>query len=135
MDEIEWSSPEFVARFGIHHGNLLEYLRLSPFWDRTCSNQTLQQQTQSIAIPHDCEALKQMTGREYLVLSPSLILLVERDSPNTTKPLACFYLIGSKVYKSPTLSACLGHLSLEISKNILSLPSFSFSSSSSSNSK
>lgn len=122
MDELEWSSPEFVARYGIHRGNLLEYLSLSPFWERGTTNQTLQQQRQLPWIPHSTDELRQMQGKEYVVVSDSVVMLVEREGPDTTRPLATLFLVGAKVYMAPKLSSCLRHLSLEMANHLAALP-------------
>lgn len=34
-----WRDDMWLAAFGLHHGNVLEYFALSPFYDTNCNNE------------------------------------------------------------------------------------------------
>ena len=34
-----WRDDMLLAAFGLHHGSVLDYFALSPFYDRACSNE------------------------------------------------------------------------------------------------
>lgn len=36
---LSWRDDMWLAAFGLHHGNVLDYFALSPFYDRNCNNE------------------------------------------------------------------------------------------------
>ena len=72
LDEVEWRSPEFINAYGLRTDNVLEYLSLSPFWERTCSNQVLKMQRQVEensmgVVPTFDTSLRKMRGIEFVL--------------------------------------------------------------------
>lgn len=36
---VSWRDDMWLTAFGLHHGNVLDYFALSPFYDRQCNNE------------------------------------------------------------------------------------------------
>lgn len=116
LDELRWSSPEWIQAFGLNSFNVLEYFAESPFFDRTSNNQVLKMQFQfneatvnlSQSHPIFMKNLQKMTGVEFIILinnEPSFYLIrkQERVSPTKTQILNDYYIINSNIYMSPNI--------------------------------
>ncbi|OUT20331.1 hypothetical protein CAS74_004578 [Pichia kudriavzevii] len=126
LDEVEWRSPEFINAYGLRTDNVLEYLSLSPFWERTCSNQVLKMQRQVEensmgVVPTFDTSLRKMRGIEFVLhhyREPDLwIIRKERrfdngrflqtppglGAPDDVTPLADIWVVGANVYMAPNI--------------------------------
>lgn len=98
---------------------VLEYFRLSPFYNRACNNETLRMQRMyrgdldtTAATPTDDswmnEQLALMTGTEYIVndsTPPSLFVIYMRHrmSKEKTVLISIYYIMNGIVYQAPHL--------------------------------
>jgi mediator of RNA polymerase II transcription subunit 6 len=76
----------------------------NPFYDRTCNNEIVKMQRQSL------EHLNNMVGVEYILLhvqDPILFVIRKqhRHSPNEATPLADYHIIAGTVYQAPDLAS------------------------------
>lgn len=120
LDELQWSSPEWIQAFGLNFYNVLEYFSQSPFFDRTSNNQVLRMQFQFteklINLPQThpifVQNLQKMTGIEFVVVinnEPNFYIIrkQQRQSPNKVRILSDYYVINSNIYMSPNLFSIL----------------------------
>ena len=80
----------FVQHFGLNEQNVLDYFARSDFYDKSCNNEQLKMQNQSI------DSLRSMVGLEYSTIrtghEPRLFVLVKqrRASPAAAEKLAIY---------------------------------------------
>eukprot|EP00039_Didymoeca_costata_P010158 m.136156 g.136156 ORF g.136156 m.136156 type:complete len:269 (-) comp14724_c0_seq7:1991-2797(-) len=82
----------------------------NPFYDRSCNNQRIKQQTGVAADPEKMR--KTMTGLEYTLgrsqgAKLNVIFKQHRISESEVNPLAVYYMIEGKVFQAPSLSSVL----------------------------
>lgn len=117
-NESMFRDPVWLQTNPLNSNTVLDYFGLSLFYDRSCNNEILKPQRQSLVV------LKQMTGLEYEVIHPPpmiskddtdqyvyhpqvsplfLIRKQERDSPTEAKHLAVYYCLYGTIYQAPHL--------------------------------
>jgi hypothetical protein len=93
----------FIDAFGLGPENALDYFARSDFYDRSCNNEHIRMQHQSL------EALKKMVGLEYVLVrtghEPRLFVVIkqQRLSPEATTKLAIYYILDKMIYQAPNL--------------------------------
>jgi mediator of RNA polymerase II transcription subunit 6 len=127
LDEVQWRSPEWIQQNnGLRTDNVLEYFSYSPFYDRGSNNQILKMQSQfqqppAAAAPgvppHQAAQqqqqqlyaeLRNMKGTEFVVAiarEPELWIIRKqtRLSPQETRPLATYFVVGENIYMAPSV--------------------------------
>lgn len=116
LDEVQWRSPEWIQRFGLRTDNVLDYFSQSPFFDRSSNNQVLKMQSQFNELgqaQHRNPAefyneLRNMRGVEFVVAisrEPDLWVIRKQNrlSPQETRPLATYFVIGENIYMAPSV--------------------------------
>ncbi|XP_052866875.1 mediator of RNA polymerase II transcription subunit 6 [Anopheles cruzii] len=103
---ISWHDSNWIPV--LNPGNVMDYFseKSNPFYDRTCNNEIVRMQRQSL------ELLNNMTGVEYMLLhvqDPILYVIRKqhRHSPTETTPMADYYIIAGTVYQAPDLASVL----------------------------
>ncbi|GMM37728.1 mediator complex subunit [Saccharomycopsis crataegensis] len=143
LDELQWSSPEWIQMFGLNSYNVLEYFSQSPFYDRASNNQVLKMQYQFhphlMHMPQShhefVSALQKMSnGTEFVVHlngEPTFYIIrkQQRHSPgpaqSSVQILHDYYIINANIYQSPSVFGILNSrllscvLSFKQSFNIL----------------
>lgn len=101
---ISWHDSNWIPI--LNPANIMEYFseKSNPFYDRTCNNEILRMQRQSL------ELLGNMTGVEYILLhvqDPILYVIRKqhRYTPAEATPLADYYIIAGTVYQAPDLAS------------------------------
>lgn len=128
LDEVQWSSPEWVQAFGLRNDNVMDYFALSPFYDRSTNNEVLKMQSnfneqlQSRRADFKQE-LQKMKGMEYEVLTSTepdlwVICKQERHSPELASVVAVYYVCGQNIYQSPSVYNVLVSRLLATSNNL-----------------
>lgn len=140
LDEVQWKHPEWIQEHGLRTDNVLEYFSFSPFYDRTSNNQVLKMQSQynDMHSANDLYAkLQNMKGLEFVVaIAHEPILWIirkqERLSPEVTRPLSTYFVVGENIYMAPAIHSVIQNrvLSIALSLNqslrtASSLPTFS----------
>ncbi|PSC68914.1 mediator of RNA polymerase II transcription subunit 6 [Micractinium conductrix] len=102
-----WRDDMWLGAFGLHHGNVLDYFALSPFYDRACNNERAFLAGKPRAAP---PAMGE--GVEYLLADsqpPHLFILrkLYRQSLGAITTLAFYYILDGAVYQAPSLQAAL----------------------------
>ncbi|KAL4855778.1 Mediator of RNA polymerase II transcription subunit 6 [Chlorella vulgaris] len=102
-----WRDDLWLGAFGLHHGNVLDYFSLSPFYDRACANERGFLAGKPRAQP---PALGE--GVEYLLADsqpPHLFILrkMYRAVGGTITTLAFYYILDGSIYQAPSLQAAL----------------------------
>lgn len=129
LDEVQWRSPEWIQMFGLRTDNVLDYFSQSPFFDRGSNNQVLKMQSQfNEAVGRGGAStgttgpgvsagaggtdfyheLRNMRGVEFVVAisrEPDLWVIRKqtRLSPQETRPLATYFVIGENIYMAPSV--------------------------------
>ncbi|GMM49272.1 mediator complex subunit [Starmerella bacillaris] len=112
LDEVQWSSPEWVQMFGLRTDNVLEYFALSPFYDRSTNNEVLKMQSnfneQLQSRRNNLhEELKNMKGMEYEVSTSEqdFWVIKKQDRQNSTiaNVVAVYFVVGQNIYQSPSV--------------------------------
>lgn len=125
LDEVQWRSPEWIQMFGLRTDNVLDYFSQSPFFDRGSNNQVLKMQSQfNEAVNRGpgggpggpgggtnadfYNELRNMRGVEFVVAisrEPDLWVIRKqtRLSPQETRPLATYFVIGENIYMAPSV--------------------------------
>ena len=128
LDEVQWRSPEWIQQNnGLRTDNVLEYFSYSPFYDRGSNNQILKMQSQFQQPPPTAAApgvpphqaaqqqqqqlyaeLRNMKGTEFVVAiarEPDLWIIRKqtRLSPQETRPLATYFVVGENIYMAPSV--------------------------------
>ncbi|XP_074306847.1 mediator of RNA polymerase II transcription subunit 6 [Silene latifolia] len=84
---------------------VFDYFAMSPFYDRTCSNEQLRMNS---IHPLDLSHLSKMTGIEYMlyeVVEPNLFVIrkQKRDSPEKVTLMLTYYVLDGSIYQAPQL--------------------------------
>ncbi|KAL4427654.1 hypothetical protein ABPG75_001743 [Micractinium tetrahymenae] len=104
---LAWRDDMWLAAFGLHHGNVLDYFALSPFYDRNCNNErglmAGKPRSQPPAVGE---------GVEYLLADsqpPHLFILrkMYRHALGAITTLAFYYILDGTIYQAPPLQAAL----------------------------
>ncbi|XP_058462037.1 mediator of RNA polymerase II transcription subunit 6 [Malaya genurostris] len=101
---ISWHDSNWIPI--LNPANVLDYFseKSNPFYDRTCNNEIVRMQRQSI------DMLSNMSGVEYILLhvqDPILYVIRKqhRHNPTDATPLADYYIIAGTVYQAPDLAS------------------------------
>lgn len=128
LDEVQWSSPEWVQIYGLRNDNVMDYFALSPFYDRSTNNEVLKMQSnfneqlQSRRADLNQE-LRRMKGMEYEVSTANepdswVIRKQERLGPELVQIVSVYYICGQNIYQSPSIYNVLVSRLLATSKNL-----------------
>ncbi|KAK9940490.1 hypothetical protein M0R45_017149 [Rubus argutus] len=95
----------WLKAFPLDRNGVFKYFTMSPFYDCTCNNQQLRQNS---IHPFDLSYLSQMIGIEYMltqVKEPNLFVIIKqkRDSPEIVTPVATYYVLDGSIYQAPHL--------------------------------
>ncbi|KAF6035738.1 MED6 [Bugula neritina] len=95
---ISWHDSSWIPL--LNTGNILDYFGRSKFYDRTCNNEVIKMQRQSI------EQLVNLTGIEYKLVhvQPPILYIIRkqyRQNSESVTPMAHYYVIGGIIYKAP----------------------------------
>ncbi|KAI7838517.1 hypothetical protein COHA_007778 [Chlorella ohadii] len=105
-----WRDDMWLAAFGLHHGNVLDYFAMSPFYDRACNNERSALQGK----PRTQPALGE--GVEYLLADsqPPHLFILRKMYRHAAAPggpaistLAFYYILDGSIYQAPSLQAAL----------------------------
>lgn len=104
---LSWRDDMWLAAFGLHHGNVLDYFALSPFYDRKCNNERGMMAGKPRSQP---PAMGE--GVEYLLADsqpPHLFILrkMYRHALGAITTLAFYYILDGTIYQAPPLQAAL----------------------------
>ncbi|CAM6129964.1 unnamed protein product [Calypogeia fissa] len=105
MTSISFRDQLWLNSFPLDCALVFDYFALSPFYDRTCSNEQLR--LRSIH-PLDAASLKSMTGIEYILheaQEPHLFVIrkQKRDGPEKVTLLSAYYVLDGSIYQAPQL--------------------------------
>lgn len=88
--------------------NAFDYFARSMFYDKQSNNQVLRMQTMHTGVPilNESEELKRFTGIEFALVHaqpPSLFIIHKRErlSPEEVRPLAAYFIMNNRIYRSP----------------------------------
>ncbi|KAG2350679.1 MED6-domain-containing protein [Suillus weaverae] len=88
--------------------NVFDYFAMSMFYDKQSNNQVLRMQTMHTGVPilNESEELKRFTGIEFALVHaqpPSLFIIHKRErlSPEEVRPLAAYFIMNNRIYRSP----------------------------------
>ncbi|XP_074601572.1 mediator complex subunit 6 [Brevipalpus obovatus] len=103
---ISWHDSTWIPQ--INPNTVLDYFgeKSNPFYDRTCNNEMLKMQKQSL------DLLETLTGIEFILLhvqEPILYIIRKqhRHSPTQVTPLADYYVLAGYVYQAPDLNSVI----------------------------
>ncbi|KAG1829234.1 MED6-domain-containing protein [Suillus subalutaceus] len=120
-------SDDYSHRFFIWHEwiqangpltseNVFDYFATSMFYDKQSNNQVLRMQTMHTGVPilNESEELKRFTGIEFTLVHaqpPSLFIIHkrERSSPEEVRPLAAYFIMNNRIYRSPDVYGVLSN--------------------------
>ncbi|KAG2117910.1 MED6-domain-containing protein [Suillus discolor] len=120
-------SDDYSHRFFIWHEwiqangpltseNVFDYFATSMFYDKQSNNQVLRMQTMHTGVPilNESEELKRFTGIEFALVHaqpPSLFIIHkrERSSPEEVRPLAAYFIMNNRIYRSPDVYGVLSN--------------------------
>ncbi|KAL9240057.1 hypothetical protein vseg_014318 [Gypsophila vaccaria] len=95
----------WLNTYPLDRNYVFDYFALSPFYDRTCSNEQLRMNS---VHPLDLSHLSKTTGIEYMlyeVMEPNLFVIrkQKRDSPEKVTPMLTYYVLDGSIYQAPQL--------------------------------
>ncbi|KAG1757289.1 MED6-domain-containing protein [Suillus lakei] len=120
-------SDDYSHRFFIWHEwiqangpltseNVFDYFATSMFYDKQSNNQVLRMQTMHTGVPilNESEELKRFTGVEFALVHaqpPSLFIIHKRErlSPEEVRPLAAYFIMNNRIYRSPDVYGVLSN--------------------------
>ncbi|XP_002974208.2 mediator of RNA polymerase II transcription subunit 6 [Selaginella moellendorffii] len=102
---ISFHDQLWLSTYPLDRNLVFDYFVLSPFYDRSCSNEQLRMRS---VHPLDMTQLSKMTGVEYVLLEaqePNLFVLrkQKRESPDKVLHLSAYYILDSHIYQAPLL--------------------------------
>jgi mediator of RNA polymerase II transcription subunit 6 len=110
MTSISFRDQLWLNAYPLDRILVFDYFALSPFYDRSCSNERLRMES---IHPFDMAHLSKRTGIEYILQEaqePHLFVIrkQKREGPEKVTALAAYYVLDGSIYQAPQLYTVIG---------------------------
>ncbi|CAK9866487.1 unnamed protein product [Sphagnum jensenii] len=110
MTSISFRDQLWLSAYPLDRNLVFDYFALSPFYDRSCSNERLRME---LIHPLDMAHLSKRTGIEYILQEaqePNLFVIrkQKREGPEKVTALAAYYVLDGSIYQAPQLYTVIG---------------------------